>query len=250
MEKSTAVILAAGKGVRMNSDKAKVLHSLGGKPLICWVVDSALQAGCGKVVVVVGHQADEVKKFLPDGVVSVMQEPQLGTGHAVVCAKSEFAPNDGYVFVLCGDVPLIRPGTLHRLLKKARDTQASAVILTFNPPGEHHYGRIVRDAGGSVKKIVEYKDATEEERKIREANSGTYVFKIPDLSASLDRLTNKNVQSEYYLTDVIEILLNDGKTVSALVSESALEVNGVNSQDQLRALESMIFGRSAGAGGS
>ena len=246
LEAVAAVILAAGKGVRMKSDRAKVLHEVAGRPMVAWVCSAASAAGCSPVVAVVGYQRDEVEAALPSGVRVAFQEEQLGTGHAVMCATGAIGDMDGYVAVLCGDVPLIKSSTIRKLARSACEAGASCTVLTVEVEGEHRYGRIVRDGSGEVARIVEHDDATDEERRIKEINTGTYCFKAGDLFESLDNLGNDNAQGEYYLTDVIGMLIEKGRKVVAEAAEDAAEVMGVDSPEALASARAAA----GGAGGA
>ena len=243
-ENVSAIILAAGKGVRMKSSKAKVLHEVAGRPMVSWVCSAASGAGCQPVVAVIGYQRDAVEKELPSGVRSAVQEEQLGTGHAVICAREELGDIDGYVVVLCGDVPLLKSQTIRALSKRARVEEASCVVLTTEVEGEHTYGRIVRGGGagggdeGEVLRIVEHKDATEDELRIKEVNTGTYCFAMAELFEELSHLGNDNAQGEYYLTDVIGRLRDSGKKVLAEVAPDHREVTGVDSPEALERIRS------------
>ncbi len=243
---AAAVILAAGKGVRMKSDKAKVLHEVAGRPMVAWVCSAASAAGCNPVVAVVGYQRDKVEAALPSGVRVAVQEEQLGTGHAVMCSRGAISDMDDYVVVLCGDVPLIKPSTIRTLSRSTCEAGASCTVLTVEVDREHTYGRIVRDDSGEVARIVEHKDATEAELSISEVNTGTYCFKAGDLFEQLDNLGNDNSQSEYYLTDVIGMLIESGRRVVARTAGDPVEVMGVDSPE---ALESARAASSSGASG-
>ena len=245
--KTSAIVLAAGKGVRMESEMAKVLHEVGGRPMVAWVCSAASAAGCHPVIAVVGHQREEVEAALPAGVKSAHQAEQLGTGHAVMCAREVLDDLEGYSVILCGDVPLISPGTIREAVKLADAEGAACVVVTMVADGEHAYGRIVRDDGGEVVKIVEHRDASEEERKISEVNSGTYCFRTGDLFAALDDLKSDNAQGEYYLTDVIALLKEGGRKVLALEADDTRELAGV---DSLEALERVGGYAGEGLGGS
>lgn len=234
MECLMAVILAAGEGKRMKSKKAKVVHEIQGIPLVEWVYRSVKNAGIDEVVLVVGHKAEEVKEKMGDKVLYAFQEKQLGTGHALMQAQEYLKDKDGYVVVLYGDTPLITSKTISDTINYHREQANSATIITAvlnNPDG---YGRIVRSGDGSVRKIVEHKDASLEERNIKEINSGIYCFNIRDLTEALKELdNNNNSQGEYYLTDTIEILINKGKKVGAIKVEDSSEILGINDRVQL-----------------
>jgi bifunctional UDP-N-acetylglucosamine pyrophosphorylase/glucosamine-1-phosphate N-acetyltransferase len=228
------VILAAGKGKRMRSDLPKVLHPIAGKPMLAHVLDTARKLGAGKICVVYGHGGEQVREALdaPD-LTWAKQEPQLGTGHAVLQALPHLDPA-APTLVLYGDVPLIRAETLERLIKVSRgDTPA---LLTVRLPNPHGYGRIVR-ANGKVMRIVEEKDADDAERAIDEVNTGILVAPTAALARWLPGLGNSNAQGEYYLTDVVGLAVGEGMTVEAVHPDHAWEVEGVNSKVQLAALE-------------
>ncbi len=237
MSKLKAVILAAGKGTRMKSDLPKVLHEINGKPLVKYVIEAARAAGADEICLVVGHQAELVKERIGDGVSYVLQAEQLGTGHAVKCA-GDFIGADGDTMILCGDTPIITGNTLKEFLKYHRDNQFKVTVLSTTLEDAAGYGRIVRDEQGRFLRIVEQKDASEEEKAIREINSGMYVFQSAVLSDSLSRLTNQNAQKEYYLTDTIEIINSAKKSLEevvagAFVTKQYDETRGVNTPEQL-----------------
>ena len=224
------LILAAGLGKRMKSKYPKVVHKILGKPMINWVVD--LAKNFGEVGVVVGHRAEVVKGYLPDDVKTYLQEPQLGTGHAVMCAK-EFISENEDLLVLYGDVPLLSKETIEMLRNEHEEKNNQVTVLTFiaeNPAG---YGRIVRTDGKI--RIVEDKDASEEEKKINEVNSGIYIFSGKFLLENIENLKNNNAQGEYYLTDLVGM----AERVSTVLLEDILEVSGVNDRVQLAELESI-----------
>lgn len=232
------LILAAGQGTRMKSDLAKVLHPLCGKPLVEHVVRSAQQAGMAKIVVVVGHQADQVKSALKGSDVEfVLQAEQKGTGHAVMQALPIIQNFVGELLVLYGDVPLIRPGTINDLLKEHRKERNACTMLTtiIEQPGS--YGRIIRDKDGSVSKIVEAKDATPEELAVKEINPAIYAFENQRLVEALSQLKPNNKQGEYYLTDVIGIFKGQGLKIAAQIVEDSREVLGINTPEELAECE-------------
>ena len=227
------LILAAGQGKRMRSDLPKVLHPLAGRPLLAHVLDTARALGAGGVFVVHGHGAEKVRATFADaGVEWVLQAEQLGTGHAVQQAMPRLR-GDGDVLVLYGDVPLVREATLRRLVEASRGGLALLTTELDDPSG---YGRVLRDAGGRVTRIVEHKDATEAERAVREINAGFLALGAGRLSGWLKKLDNRNAQKEYYLTDVIALAVADGVPVKA-VKADAWEVAGVNSKRELAELE-------------
>jgi len=228
----TALVLAAGEGTRMKSDRPKVAHEILGEPMVRLVVDAAREAGASRVVVVTGHRAEDVEALLGD-VESARQPEQLGTGHAVMCAREALEPHTGSVLVLSGDTPLLRAETIAGLVA-VRETSGSAVtVLTTRMPDPTGYGRIIRGRDEGIARIVEEKDATDEQRRITEVNTGTYCFDSAVLFGHLDRLSTDNAQGEYYLTDLIAVFEAEGLTVSALVTDEPLETIGVNSRVQL-----------------
>ncbi len=229
-----ALILAAGKGTRMKSDMAKVLHVLCGKPLLYYSLQAACDAGAQKKVVIVGHQADKVREAFPDpDLIFVDQMPQLGTGHAVMQAGPVLKDYQGLTVILCGDVPLLKPETIRSLIHQHLETGADVTVLTTEPPGPHAYGRIVKNERGDVLKIVEHKDATEAERKILEINTGIYCVNTPFLFAALAQVKNDNQQKEYYLTDIVEIARREGRKVHACLTVDYIEVMGINTLEEL-----------------
>ncbi len=227
-----ALILAAGMGTRMKSNKPKVAHEMLGKPLVRWVVDAALDAGCTQAHVVVGHGREQVEPLLGDCVISY-QDEMLGTGHTVMCAAPKFDGYDGCIVVLCGDSPLITSQTIKELVDAHVSSASSATVLTMEPEDPYGYGRIVRDGAGNITGIVEEKDCIDEQRKIIECNSGIYCFDAAELLGHLDRLDRNNAQNEYYLTDMLSILSDDGLKVSSLVVGDDNECLGINSRSQL-----------------
>ncbi|MFH0938268.1 MAG: ribose-phosphate diphosphokinase [Planctomycetota bacterium] len=239
------VIMAAGQGKRMNSNLPKVLHLLNGKPMIEWVVRSAKAAGAAKIVVVLGHGREQVIKALPPGVEYVIQEKQLGTGHAVKCAETVLRDWKGAIVVLSGDAPLLRPVTIRQLVNKQSESTAAVVVLTAKVNGNHAYGRILRDETDRVTGIVEHKDATPEQRAIDEINSGAYVFESGKLFPALAELRNINTQEEYYLTDVLANFVKNNQLVMAVRAISAAECLGINTAAELMAAEAVLCERMA-----
>lgn len=229
---ATALILAAGEGTRMKSETPKVAHRVLGVPMVRLVVDAARAAGCERIVAVTGHKADIVEALIED-VACVRQDRQLGTGHAVMCAREALEPAGGSLVVLSGDTPLMSPETISGLVAMRESSGAAVTVLTAVLPDPSGYGRIVRDRDGRVEAIVEEKDCTPEQRRISEVNTGTYCFDAAVLFAHLDRLTTENAQGEYYLTDMIAVFSEEGLTASAMITEDPLETLGVNSRPQL-----------------
>ncbi len=230
------IILAAGQGKRMQSARAKVIHQLAGKSMLQHVVDTSQALDPDQIIVVVGHQSSQVRQSMKDqGLSFVEQAEQKGTGHAVQqCLKQLNEGND--VLVLYGDVPLISIPTIRNLLEAAKGSALN--ILSFLPENSQGYGRIVRAADGSVRAIVEEKDATADDKKIQESNSGILLIEGSKLRQLIGRLENNNVQKEYYLTDLVKLAVQDGLKVSAILCADAREVNGVNDQHQLAEVES------------
>jgi bifunctional UDP-N-acetylglucosamine pyrophosphorylase / glucosamine-1-phosphate N-acetyltransferase len=242
MPQLSAIILAAGEGTRLKSGRAKVLHRLAGRPLVHWVLQAARTAGVRRQVVVLGHQAGEVRGVLPAEVRTAVQAKRLGTAHAVLCARSALRGVGGEVLVLCGDAPLIGAGALRRLVAAHRRARAAATVLTAVLDRPAGYGRIVRDPKhpGRVAAIVEERDATPEQRRLREVNSGAYCFSLAELWPALARVGNRNRKREYYLTDVVALLRASGRTVQAMAATEAAEVLGVNSRSELAQAEAVL----------
>ena len=230
----SAIILAAGKGKRMKSDLAKVLHPLRGIPMLSYTIETARTAGAEKIVVVIGHQAGRIREeFRNQGLIFVEQQEQLGTGHAVLQAAEAFREHDGTIIILCGDVPLIRPETVLSLYDRHRSEEATITVLTTIPDDPAGYGRVVKTDDGRVARIVEEKDARPEERKVREINTGIYCVESRFLFPAVAGLENRNVQGEYYLTDIVEIACNNGLRVSSSLAPDPVEVMGINRPQEL-----------------
>ena len=247
MAEFVTVVLAAGKGTRMKSKLPKVLHKAAGKPMLQHVLDAAKEAGARRNIVVTGFGGDVVRKAMEGQAEFVTQEQQLGTGHAVLQTKELLAGEQGMVMVLCGDTPLLTGALLKRLADEHEAAGAKATVLTAIMPDATGYGRIIRAANGSVEKIVEHKDATEEERAVREINSGIYCFDIRALFDSLARVTNDNAQGEYYLPDVLEILKKQGERIWAVAADDYEDTLGINSRMQLAGAEKILRARKAEA---
>jgi bifunctional UDP-N-acetylglucosamine pyrophosphorylase/glucosamine-1-phosphate N-acetyltransferase len=233
-----ALILAAGKGTRMKSRKAKVLHKAGGRTL----VEHAVRAARGvssDAYIVVGYQTEKVREVLPNAKF-IEQKKQLGTGHAVMAARKSFAHYRGHVLILPGDVTLIRPSTLEAFVKFHRQGGYRASVLTADVPDPTNYGRIVRRGENAIERIVEHRDASPEILEIKEINSGIYLFSAPVLFAALTRIRNSNAQREYYLTDVVEILVSQGLQVAAWKAPEAAEILGINTRQELAAVDRIM----------
>lgn len=238
------LVMAAGLGTRMKSNRAKVLHELAGRPLIAHVVQTAQTLDPKTILVVVGHQAEEVQQAVLAEVGNLasfaLQAQQRGTGDAVESARAALEKSDSLVLVLSGDVPLIRAETLRKLIEHHRATGAACSILSVRLENPTGYGRIIRDKQDRFQKIVEQKDASEEERKVREINSGIYCFEASDLFDALKRIEPKNQQGEYYLTDVAEILKSTGRKVEVFIHNDARELSGINTRAELAEFENLL----------
>jgi len=243
-----AVILAAGEGTRMKSDLAKVLHEINGLPMIVHVLNALSEVSPRRTVVVVGHQAEAVMERLAgdridhEGLMFAVQSERLGTGHAVMQADPALEGFEGTIMVLTGDTPLLEKSTLAAFLKFHRESGAAATVMSAEVEDAAGYGRILRDEKGDLLGIVEHKDATEEQRRIGEYNSGMFCFESDILFSALESIDTSNVQGEYYLTDVMGILRNDGKRVAVFKIDNADEVMGINDRDQLALAERMMKG--------
>jgi len=236
-----ALILAAGKGKRMKSGIPKVLHRLNGRYIVEYVIDSARQAGLERILLVIGYHAAMVEKALNGrGVDFVVQSKQLGTGHAIMMAEKFLKDFDGDLVVLCGDMPLVKPETIQRLVEERNRIDAAAIVLSVVLDDPKTYGRIVRSKNGLLQAIVEYRDADENVRKINEVNTGAYCFDWGALRPVLKNLSDQNDQREYYLTDSISILVGQGRKVGAIIANDPCEGQGINSIEELAALEKSI----------
>lgn len=234
------LIMAAGKGTRMKSDKSKLVHKIFDKELVKRVVELANDIGSDDVVAVVGYLKEQVIDVLKDSVKYAYQEELLGTGHAVMQATEYLKNKKGKVVILYGDVPAIRKETLETLIEKSVRDKEYATLLTAiyeNPTG---YGRIIRDVGGNIKAIVEEKDADINQKQVKEINSGIYCFDIEELVDALQYIKPNNAQGEYYLTDVIKIMNDKGLKTGAVIVEDNTEILGVNDRKQLEQLTSIL----------
>lgn len=241
--KFTAVILAAGKGTRMKSSLSKVLHHICGRPLIAFPVEAAKNAGAGQITVVVDQDGEEIKNVLNnDNLSFAVQKEQLGTGDAVISSKGFINDLSIPVVILCGDAPLIREETIAALVERHNAEKNSITVLTAEFSDPTGYGRIVRD-GDNVVKIVEQRDASPEEKKIKEINSGIYCVDGEYLFKTLESVNNKNDQREYYLTDIVGIAKKDGKKVGGLKVQDVDELMGINSRKELAIANSKMGSR-------
>jgi UDP-N-acetylglucosamine diphosphorylase/glucosamine-1-phosphate N-acetyltransferase len=230
----STLILAAGKGTRMKSDLVKVLHPLRGKPLLTYSLDLARAVGSKKIVVVVGHQADLVReRFKNQRLFFVEQVQQLGTGHAVLQAKDHFDGYRGTILILCGDVPCLKASTVQRFIAHHFEENAVVTVMStiLDDPGS--YGRVVTGMQGEVLKIVESRDASPDEKKIREINTGIYCVDSRFLFEAVSEIRNDNAQREYYLTDIIEIARQKGLRVRSFIAPDPIEVMGINTPEDL-----------------
>ena len=240
MAKLTAVILAAGKGTRMKSKLPKVLHKVGGHPMLEHVMDAAEAAGCRDNVVVIGHGAELVRELVGNRARIALQAEQLGTGHAVLQAADTLKVFTGTVMILCGDTPLLEAAELQKFYEEHVKSGAAATVMSAMMEDPFGYGRILRDANGDVAGIVEQKDATEEQKLIKEINTGNYCVEAPLLFEVLKTLGNNNAQGEYYLTDVLAKLRGMGKKVGGMITADSEMIMGVNSRRQLAEAESVM----------
>ena len=240
MSDLVTVILAAGKGTRMKSSLPKVLHRVGGKSMLQHVLDAAKEAGAKRNIIVTGFGGGKVQEAIGSQAEFVVQAEQLGTGHAVQQTAPLLKDETGVVMVLCGDTPLLTGALLKKLYDAHVEAAAKATVLTAIMPDATGYGRIIRTATGTVEKIVEHKDATDEERKVCEVNSGIYCFSARDLFAALKEVGCDNAQGEYYLPDVLEILRNKGEKIWAVAADDYESTLGINSRVQLAGAEKIL----------
>jgi bifunctional UDP-N-acetylglucosamine pyrophosphorylase/glucosamine-1-phosphate N-acetyltransferase len=243
MSERKAVILAAGKGTRMKSDLPKVVHRIEGKCLVDYVIEAAYGAGVSSVCLVVGYKHEVVEQEISNKNVSFALQPeQLGTGHAVKCAR-EFLGDAGETLILFGDTPLITAETLQKLCDYHEEKKNAVTVLSATVDDPTGYGRIIRDEEGHFVKSVEHKDATEDERKSKEINSGMYLFDTAELKLALDLIQPNNAQGEYYLPDTLTIIKEKGLRVDAYALVDATDITGVNDQEQLKEAAKIIRGR-------
>jgi len=246
-DKKTAfstIIIAAGKGTRMKSDIAKVLHPLGGVPLLSWPIKAAREAGSSRIVVVIGHQGERIRAlFQEPDLIFVEQKELLGTGHAVLQAQNAFPGQSAEVVILCGDVPLIKPATIRALYEKRKTDRAAVTVLTTVVAEPAGYGRVIKSGDGRVARIVEEKDATGEEKLVREINTGIYCVESQFLFAAVAGLDDKNAQREYYLTDIVAIACQKGLRATSLTVSDPAEVAGINTPEDLQRAALVIANR-------
>ena len=241
---AAALVLAAGQGTRMKSDLAKVLHPMAGRPLLAYVLDTLERLNLARTLVVIGHQRDRVRAAFPERRVEwVTQEPQRGTGHAVMMAEPALQGFTGTLLVVCGDTPLLEAATLDRFLNGHEAGGAAATVLSMRLPDPSGYGRIVRRGplttmtAAPIERIVEHRDATPDQRAIDEVNSGIYAFDYPKLARVLSRLSSHNAQGEYYLTDSIALLGESGERTQVMCVPDPRELLGINTVEQLAEAE-------------
>jgi bifunctional UDP-N-acetylglucosamine pyrophosphorylase/glucosamine-1-phosphate N-acetyltransferase len=239
------VILAAGKGTRMKSALPKVLHPLAGRPIVEHVLRTVDRLEAASTTLVIGHGAEQVRTALASRptLQFAVQSPQLGTGHALLQTESHLADKKGVVLLLYADVPMLEPGTLARLIESHRATHAAATVLTAELEDPYGYGRVVRDENGRLARIVEERDASGDERAIKEVNSGIYAFSLAPLFESLHELATDNAQGEYYLTDLVAIYRRRNLRVEALCLERPDQLRGVNSRIDLAELSALVRAR-------
>ena len=237
IQKLATVIMAAGKGTRMKSNLPKVLHLVDDKPMLIHIIDLARQLNSNKIIVILGYKKDLVIEAIKsENVEYVIQEPQLGTGHAVQQTESLLKDFMGDVLVLSGDVPLLRKSTIEKMLKIHREADNGATVLTTIFENPHGYGRVIRKNNDTLDYIIEEKDCTDEQRKIKYINAGIYIFKAKELFPTLNKIKNDNKQNEYYLPDALKYIANAGQSIALHITSEPIEITGVNTVEQLRDL--------------
>jgi UDP-N-acetylglucosamine diphosphorylase/glucosamine-1-phosphate N-acetyltransferase len=235
------VILAAGKGTRMQNPLPKVLIPIFGKPALEYVLDIAEKLLPSRILVVVGYQADQIReKFSKRDIEFVLQEEQLGTGHAAYQTERVLRSFEGNILILCGDMPLIKGETLRQLINRHKKLEAKCTLLTLKAGVSNDFGRIIRDDKGSILKIVEFRDTSEKEKNVDEFNSGVYCFDKNLFFKALSSVGDNNLQKEYYLTDTIEYSVKSGYPVASVQTEDTEEIIGINSSDDLKRVERLI----------
>ena len=241
----TACILAAGKGTRLTSERPKVMHEVCGRPMLSHVIDACRAAGVQQCVVVVGYEKAQITDALSseDDLVFVEQAEQLGTGHAVMVCHEALAGKCDHVLVLCGDGPLIRPKTIRQLIDQHIANKAAATLATAEIDDPAGYGRIVRDGDGNLRGIVEHKDCSPDQRAIREVNPSYYCFRVEDLLESLTKIENDNAKGEYYVTDTLSVLVEAGRTVTAMTAVPPEDIFSINSRADLAMVNRVLRDR-------
>lgn len=242
-DEPVAIVMAAGKGTRMESDLPKVLVPVCGRPMVAWVIDALAAAGVHRVLLVVGYRREDVIATFRDvpGVDFVVQDPQNGTGHAVMMCRPKLTDQRGPVFVVTGDSPLLQPSSVRKLLTRFATERPACILGTAHKSDPGSLGRIVRDGAGQFVRIVEFKDATEDQRRsLTECNMSTYVFDGPELLAALAQLRNDNAQQEYYITDCCGILRDQGKKVLAVPELEPCEALSINNLADLAEVEKVM----------
>jgi len=243
-ERFATIILAAGMGKRMKSDLPKVLHPLAGRPLVHHVIELARSVGSERIVLVIGHGRQLVIDATPGmGVEYAVQEQQLGTGDAVNSCRDMMKDFQGQILILSGDVPLMRSDTVREAYELHKSSKAAVTVFTFIPESAQGYGRIVRGESGELLGIVEHKDATADQLKIGEVNGGVYFFDAKALFGALSEIGNDNASGEYYITDTVSILRKKGLAAAAYLVRDPLELDGVNTPEQLYVLETEWYRR-------
>lgn len=244
MKNLITLILAAGLGKRMKSDLPKVIHKINGKELVKYVIAQAKETGSNEIWLIIGHKGEMVREATKNlNVNYVVQNEQLGTGHAVMQAEKVLEGKTGDVLILCGDVPLLKPETLINLRNYHVKRGSVATVLTTEFEDPFGYGRIIKDSSGNITRIVEQKDAGEEEKKVKEINSGVYIIDKTELFNSLKHISSDNASREYYLTDVIGILSEQKKKVGTYLVKDNTEIQGINTLEQLAQAESIMNAR-------
>ena len=241
-DKIAVIILAAGLGTRMKSDKAKVLHTILGRAMVLHVVETARKIAGKNIVVVIGYQAQQVRKIVSDCYQTrfALQEQQLGTGHAVSCALSQVADNIEHVIILCGDTPLLSPDTIKMLLDQHVEQNRDLSMLAVNVPNPAGYGRVILDPQGRLAGIVEEADADGKQKKINLINSGIYCVRKSFLTDALAKIDTNNVQKELYLTDIIAVGYRENRAIGVVIGNDPEEILGVNSQRELKLAEELM----------
>ena len=237
------IVLAAGKGTRMKSPLAKVLHPIKNQPLLYYVLESLVPLNPDFSILVVGFQSEVVKESFSDrGLIFVEQKEQLGTGHAAQQAKLALHDFSGDVLVVCGDMPLIKSQTLVDLVEKHREKKSACTVLTLKSSEKKDFGLVIRDEQGLVSKIVEHKDASKDQKKVDEFNSGVYCFDKHLFSKALAEIGNNNIQKEYYLTDTIQYIVSSGFVIETEQITDTTQLLGINTQEDLCLAEKILMG--------